>query len=160
LTDQGIHVTQYSPLGNLNPIYQTRHEPRTVDHPTIKEVASSESGFNESVPQATPLNPLQSEYNKTPSQVILSWGVAKGHSVVPKSSKPERIRENLQIFHLDPEDVEKIDKLNINMRYNDSSEEFGYLFFADEKDMATKTKQEAKILANRVVATAKEKIRK
>jgi hypothetical protein len=96
-----------------------------------------------------------SEYNKTPSQVILSWGIAKGHSVVPKSSNPERIRENLQVFHLDPESVEKIDGLNISRRYNDSSEDFGYLFFADEKDMATKAKQEAKILANRVMAAAR-----
>jgi hypothetical protein len=99
---------------------------------------------------------LALEYNKSPSQVILSWGIAHGHSVIPKSSKAERIRENLEVFHLDQDDVKKIDGIETRRRYNDSSEDFGYLFFADEKDAATKAKQEAKIIAGRVISSAKE----
>lgn len=35
---------------------------------------------------------------KTPAQIALRWGVQMGHSVVSKSSKESRMRENLDIF--------------------------------------------------------------
>lgn len=41
---------------------------------------------------------LARKYGKTPAQVILRWHVQSGLIVIPKSARPERIRENLDIF--------------------------------------------------------------
>jgi len=41
---------------------------------------------------------LARKYDKTPAQVILRWHVQSGFIVIPKSVKPERIRENLDLF--------------------------------------------------------------
>ncbi len=38
------------------------------------------------------------KYGKTPAQVILRWHVQKRHIPIPKSSNPERISENIDIF--------------------------------------------------------------
>ena len=35
---------------------------------------------------------------KTPAQVALRWGVQMGHSVLPKSTNEERIRENIDVY--------------------------------------------------------------
>jgi diketogulonate reductase-like aldo/keto reductase len=56
LQSQGIVVEAYSPFGNLNPIYSVGDEGRIIDKPEVKKIAE--------------------KYGKTPSQVVLSWGVA------------------------------------------------------------------------------------
>jgi alcohol dehydrogenase (NADP+) len=61
--------------------------------------------------------------------------------VIPKSSNPKRIKENLDIFTLDSDDLEKLDGINKNLRYNDASEVFGYPFFSNEKDAELVKKQ-------------------
>jgi diketogulonate reductase-like aldo/keto reductase len=45
LGQQGIHVTQYSPFGNLNPTYESKGEVRVVDHPVIKDIARSKQRY-------------------------------------------------------------------------------------------------------------------
>ena len=84
-------------------------------------------------PQDDPtLVEIGKKYNKTGAQVALAWGIAHGHSVIPKSKTPARIRANLEgDFKLDPEDVKKIDSLDKKTRFNDSSKGFGYNFFSD-----------------------------
>lgn len=43
---------------------------------------------------------------KTPAQVALRWGLQMGHSVLPKSTHEERIKENFNIFDWSiPEDL-------------------------------------------------------
>ena len=37
-------------------------------------------------------------HNKTPAQIVLRWGVQRGTAVVPKTTQPERLRENLALF--------------------------------------------------------------
>jgi 2,5-diketo-D-gluconate reductase A len=51
---------------------------------------------------------------RTPAQVVLRWHVQHGYIVFPKSTTPERIRENFQLFdfELEPGDVERIDSLD------------------------------------------------
>jgi 2,5-diketo-D-gluconate reductase A len=46
--------------------------------------------------------------------VILRWHVQHGHIVFPKSSRPERMRENLNIFDLElaQADMTAIDRLD------------------------------------------------
>ena len=64
--------------------------------------------------------------------MALAWGIAKGHSVLPKSKTPSRIKANLGgDFKLTPEDVKKIDGIDKKLRFNDPSDSFGYKFYLD-----------------------------
>lgn len=44
---------------------------------------------------------VANKLNKTPGQVLIKWGIQRGTSVIPKSSKEERINENIQVFNWD-----------------------------------------------------------
>ncbi len=59
------------------------------------------------------LNEIATEKKKTPAQICLRWGLQKGVIVIPKSSNPERIKQNIEVFdfELTEEDVEKIDNI-------------------------------------------------
>lgn len=37
-------------------------------------------------------------YNKSVSQLLIRWSVQKNYITIPKSSKPERIQENADVF--------------------------------------------------------------
>lgn len=56
------------------------------------------------------------KYNKTIAQVILRWLFQRGISSNCKSSKPERMKENFDIFdfELSNEDMEKIKTIDLN----------------------------------------------
>ncbi|OAP54427.1 hypothetical protein AYL99_11528 [Fonsecaea erecta] len=110
---KGIHITQYSPFGNQNEIYDKgKNMGKLIDDPALKEIGR--------------------KYGKNGAQVALAWGIAKGHSVIPKSKTPSRIKANFEgDFKLDAEDVKKIDALDKKMRFNDPSESFGWNFYAD-----------------------------
>jgi 2,5-diketo-D-gluconate reductase A len=51
---------------------------------------------------------------RTPAQVVLRWHVQRENIVFPKSTTPERIRENFELFdfELEPGDVERINGLD------------------------------------------------
>lgn len=49
-------------------------------------------------------------------QAALSWGIARGTVVIPKSFTPARIKSNIEIVKLDQEDLETIAKLGKNPR--------------------------------------------
>jgi 2,5-diketo-D-gluconate reductase A len=51
---------------------------------------------------------------RTPAQVVLRWHIDRGSIVFPKSTTPERIRENFELFdfELEPGDVERIEGLD------------------------------------------------
>ena len=51
--------------------------------------------------------------------VIIRWHIQKGFSVVPGSSNPKHIRENIEVFdfELTPEEMAKIAGLNQEKRY-------------------------------------------
>eukprot|EP00343_Euplotes_focardii_P003402 CAMPEP_0205811876 /NCGR_PEP_ID=MMETSP0205-20121125/16160_1 /ASSEMBLY_ACC=CAM_ASM_000278 /TAXON_ID=36767 /ORGANISM="Euplotes focardii, Strain TN1" /LENGTH=280 /DNA_ID=CAMNT_0053091653 /DNA_START=1 /DNA_END=840 /DNA_ORIENTATION=+ len=61
---------------------------------------------------------LQEKYGKTAGQINLRWGLQRGHIVIPKSTKKERLLENLecQSFELEEADVQKISELNCGYR--------------------------------------------
>jgi alcohol dehydrogenase (NADP+) len=100
-----IHITQYCPLGPK----KRRGHSSPLDDPSILRISQ--------------------KYSKTPAQV-LGWGVAHGRTVIPKSSSPGRIEENLQsAFELDPEDLEELDGLDKNIRLCDMSEEWNSQLF-------------------------------
>lgn len=62
---------------------------------------------------------LAEKYGKTKGQIILNWGLARGHVIIPKSSSKARQIENLESykFKMEPEDVEKLTELNCGDRW-------------------------------------------
>ncbi|WUR02598.1 aldose reductase [Vairimorpha necatrix] len=64
---------------------------------------------------------ISKKYNKTVSQVILSWLIKRDIMVIPKSTSEEHIKENAGIFDIEDEDMKKISGLNKNFRFNDAS---------------------------------------
>ena len=82
---KGIHVTAYSCLGSTDsPLYKDK---------TLLEIAE--------------------KHGKTPQQVMLVWGLARGVSVIPKSVTPKRITANYEIdgWTLDKDEIKKISSL-------------------------------------------------
>jgi len=97
---KNIHVTAYSAFGN-----NMLGIPLLITRPEVKEVA-------EAVAKLTGTE-------VTPAHVILAWSQVGGHSVIPKSVTPSRIRDNFKEIELLPEEVEKVSALGQNrQRYN------------------------------------------
>jgi len=61
---------------------------------------------------------IASELGKTPAQVLLRWHLDSGRSAIPKSWRPERIAENLDVFDvtLSVEQITLIDALDTGVR--------------------------------------------
>lgn len=130
---KGIHITQYSPFGNQNEIYDAGKQ--------LGKLMVSEE-----IPQPLPPNTqaltiiqddpvlveIGKKHGKTGAHVALAWGIAHGHSVIPKSKTPSRIKDNLNgDFKLSAEELKKIDAIDKKLRFNDASSGFGYNFFVD-----------------------------
>jgi len=64
---------------------------------------------------------LAKRYNKTPAQIILRWDIQLGVSAIPKSSSPQRLKENFDIFdfELSTPDMDLIGTFNENFRVVD-----------------------------------------
>lgn len=59
-------------------------------------------------------------HGKTASQIVLRWHLQRGVAVIPGSSNPHHIRENLDIFdfELSKEEMEAIRSLNRNEKHD------------------------------------------
>jgi D-xylose reductase len=53
-----------------------------------------ESCLNEQV-----VKDIAAKHNKTPAQVVLRWGIQRGTAIIPKTTKEERLKENLDLFN-------------------------------------------------------------
>lgn len=104
--DYGLQVTAFSPLGALS------------------YLELDMAGANESVLEQSVVKEAANRLGKTPAQVVLRWGIQRGNAVIPKTTKPERLKENLSIddFSLTDTEMAAIDDLNINRRFNDPGE--------------------------------------
>ena len=71
---------------------------------------------------------LSRKYGKTPAQILLRWDLQHGIVTIPKSVRPERIRENAGIFDftLAEEDMAKLDALNENRRIGPDPDNFDF----------------------------------
>ncbi len=100
---QGIVYTAFSPLGALSyfSLGMAEENESVITEPTVVEIAE--------------------RLGKTPAQVVLRWGVQRNTAIVPKTSKRERLEENLAIFdfELTAADMDAISGLNRNRRFND-----------------------------------------
>ena len=57
-------------------------------------------------------------HGRTPAQVMLRWHLQQGRSVIPKSTNPERIVANLDVFDFDltADQLAAIDALDTGQR--------------------------------------------
>lgn len=74
------------------------------------------------------LKKLSQKYEKTIVQIVLRWNLQKGIVTIPKSSNPERIKSNAQIFdfELSQEDLDVIDSLDKNLRIGPDPNNFNF----------------------------------
>lgn len=104
--EQQIVFTAFSPLGALSylSLGMAKAGESVLDEPVVVEAAGN--------------------HGKTPAQVVLRWGLQRKTAIVPKTSKPERLRENIDLFDFQLTDAEmkSINALNQNRRFNDPGE--------------------------------------
>ncbi len=92
-----ILTQAWSPIGGIT-FYRDSQHTSTLADPVIAGIAKA--------------------YGKSPAQVMLRWGIQQGRSVIPKSTKPARIAENLDVFDFDLSDdqLAAIDGLDTGTR--------------------------------------------
>ncbi|MDZ7776084.1 MAG: aldo/keto reductase [Bacteroidales bacterium] len=68
------------------------------------------------------------KYHKTAAQVTIRWGLQKGIVMIPKSSRKERIIENIDVFDfvLEEGDMRKLDNLDRDKRYGPDPDTFEF----------------------------------
>jgi 2,5-diketo-D-gluconate reductase A len=69
---------------------------------------------------------LAQKHGKSPAQVILRWHIQLGNLVIPKTSNPDRLAENINIFdfELESEDMQAIAGLDTGVRTSVDPNEF------------------------------------
>ncbi|ODV78651.1 Aldo/keto reductase [Suhomyces tanzawaensis NRRL Y-17324] len=104
----GIKMTAYSSFGGQSYVELdsklATSTPTLFEHETILRIAKA--------------------HGKNTSQVLLRWATQRDIAVIPKSSNPGRLHDNLHIndFDLTEQDLEDIANMDINLRFNDPYE--------------------------------------
>ena len=95
--ERGILTQAWSPIGGIT-FYRDGSHGSTLDDPVIGDIATA--------------------HGKSPAQVMLRWGLQQGRSVIPKSTKPSRIAENIDVFdfELSADELNAIDDLDTDRR--------------------------------------------
>ena len=95
--EHGILTQAWSPIGGIT-FYRDGEHTSTLQDPVISRVAE--------------------DHGRSPAQVMLRWHLQQGRSVIPKSTKPQRIAENLDVFDFDltPDELAAIDALDTGHR--------------------------------------------
>ena len=100
---ENIHVTAFSPLGapSYVSIGMATEADSVLTEPSVIAIAE--------------------EVACTPAQAVLAWGIQRGTSVIPKTTRPARLEENLKSrnFSLSIQQMQKIQALDQNRRFND-----------------------------------------
>lgn len=96
-----IHVTAYSSLGTTQPANNQKN--LLISDPVVAKIAENKNISN--------------------AQVLLLWALQKNLSVLPKSTNPEHIRENIDIkSELTVEEIELLDNIETKIKYAWNSE--------------------------------------
>ncbi|WP_410611273.1 aldo/keto reductase [Amycolatopsis sp. lyj-109] len=95
--EHGILSQAWSPIGGIT-FYRDSGHTSTLEDATIARIAQ--------------------EHGKSPAQVMLRWGMQHGRSLIPKSTNPQRIAENFDVFdfELTTEELAAIDALDTGVR--------------------------------------------
>lgn len=93
LTPKGVFVESWYPLGGRG------HTQELFNDETITKIAQA--------------------HGKSPAQIIIRWHVQAGYIVIPGSSNPEHIRENIEVFgfSLSDDEMKAINSMNQNRRF-------------------------------------------
>ncbi|MGW4941865.1 aldo/keto reductase [Actinoplanes sp. NPDC004185] len=93
----GILTQAWAPIGGIT-FYRDSGHTSTLQDPVIGAIAQA--------------------YGKTPAQVMLRWHLQQGRQVIPKSTRPQRIAENFDVFDFDltAEQLAAIDALDTGKR--------------------------------------------
>jgi diketogulonate reductase-like aldo/keto reductase len=96
MAESGIATQAWSPIGGVY-AYGPKQTTALGD-PVVVEIAE--------------------KHGKTPAQVVLRWHIEHGFCAIPKSVKPHRIAENIDIFdlQLSSDEVAAIDALDTGVR--------------------------------------------
>jgi diketogulonate reductase-like aldo/keto reductase len=96
-TEHGILTQAWSPIGGIT-FYRDGQHTSTLHDPVIGQIAQA--------------------HGKSPAQVMLRWHLQQGRSAIPKSTNPQRIRENFDVFDFDlnPDQLARIDGLDTGRR--------------------------------------------
>jgi 2,5-diketo-D-gluconate reductase A len=72
---------------------------------------------------------LAKAHGRTPAQIVLRWHIQLGNVVFPKSTNPQRMKENFEIFdfELSETDLGMISALNRNERTGPDPDVFDYV---------------------------------
>jgi|TARA_B110000438_G_scaffold294147_1_gene335096 D-xylose reductase len=101
--DNDIAVTAFSPLGALSYVSlgMANEDDSVLNQNCVKEAAQ--------------------RLGRSPAQICLRWGIQRGTAIIPKTSRRERLLENLALFdfELSVDEMAAISSLNINKRFND-----------------------------------------
>jgi 2,5-diketo-D-gluconate reductase A len=62
----------------------------------------------------SPFRVMAKQYGVSEAQILLRWAIQKGYPVLPKSTDPNRIRKNADVFsfNIDDEDMAAIEKMD------------------------------------------------
>ena len=95
--EHGIVSQAWSPIGGIT-FYRDSGHTSTLEDPTVRRIAEA--------------------HGRTPAQVMLRWGLQRGRSVIPKSTRPERIAENFDVLDLTltGEELDALDALDTGVR--------------------------------------------
>ncbi|PIZ93582.1 MAG: hypothetical protein COX83_01545 [Candidatus Magasanikbacteria bacterium CG_4_10_14_0_2_um_filter_41_31] len=110
--EKNIHITAYSPLGRPGQSNEDDPFPQLIAHPTVLTIADT--------------------HGKTPAQVLLRFGIDRGIVVIPKSTIPSRIAENINAisFTLSSGEIVQLLGLEIPYRYVEPSGWWGIPYFS------------------------------
>ncbi|MEV5451752.1 aldo/keto reductase [Streptomyces sp. NPDC052535] len=111
----GVVTQSWAPLGGGRTFNATPADPSTAT----------------TVLTAEPVAALAARHGKTPAQIVLRWHLQHNLAVIPKSVKPERIAQNIDIFGftLSNEDMAAIDALTTAVRGGPDPEVFHLSLF-------------------------------
>ena len=94
--EHGILTQAWSPIGGITSYRDSAR--RSFDEPVLLAIGA--------------------KYGKSAAQIMLRWHIQKGIQVIPKSTRPERIAENFDVFDFDltGDEVAQIDALDTGQR--------------------------------------------
>jgi 2,5-diketo-D-gluconate reductase A len=116
-----IDLTFFTPAVNqieLHPLLnQSALRAVNAEHGIVTE-AYSPLGVGKVVENSA-VTSIAASYGKSPAQVLIRWSLQLGNVVIPRSSKAERIAENLDVFdfELSTADMETLNGLDEGTRF-------------------------------------------
>ena len=101
---------------------ETRPSPAVTGARALKRVSDEHEHLRNSKHTSTLEDPVilgvAEAHAKSPAQVMLRWHLQEGRSVIPKSTRPQRIAENIDVFdfELTSDELASIDALDTDQR--------------------------------------------